>query len=573
MSEEEFCFVIMSFSDELKKVYDSAIKPAVKSQGLKCTRVDEIEGSGSIVRRIVECVNDAKVIIADLTDQRPNVFYELGMSHALRNNVIVLAQDIKRDVPFDVASYKVIEYANTIAGGQELEREIKSAIGTLDEWSKKPSNPVQDFLPVDTRPVPHSEHDAVKETLAKTQNELAGTKAKLTEYQNQEKEFRLLKSEHETVKQTLKETQDKLSDAETKYETQENELRRLKYEHETLKQTLENIQNELSRTEEKLAVPETPIVSRRPGPVKREWERLRDEIEQTGFREGAQDVLHFADRSSQMELWKQLAAMVDDLDGESIADYLRSLAPEGMVLIPAGKFLMGSEDEEAESNENPVHPVHVDAFYMDMYPVTNEQFKTFIDANPELGKDQIPDEYAASRYLSDWNGTDYPSEKGNHPVAYVSWYAAAAYAQWVGKRLPTESEWEKAARGGLEGKKYPWGDEIDESKANYGRNIGDTTAVGSYQSNGYGLYDMAGNVLEWCMDEWDSDFYSKSSDENPVSGEVISFENDDFTNVKTARVLRGGSWGSNPSLLRVSYRDGSGPSLTSTDVGFRCAGL
>ncbi len=139
-------------------------------------------------------------------------------------------------------------------------------------------------------------------------------------------------------------------------------------------------------------------------------------------------------------------------------------------------------------------------------------------ANPRWQKDRIDRAFHSGYYLADWNGNDYPGGKANHPVELVSWYAVLAYAGWVGKRLPTEAEWEYAARGGLSGKAYPWGDVIDLGKANYGKNVGDTTAVGKYPSNGYGLYDMAGNVWEWCLDEYNKDFYFTSPRRNPISG-------------------------------------------------------
>ena len=157
-------------------------------------------------------------------------------------------------------------------------------------------------------------------------------------------------------------------------------------------------------------------------------------------------------------------------------------ALEGMVLIPAGEFQMGSNAPEAENDEQPVHTVYVDAFYMDKYEVTNAQYKQFIDAKPEWRKDRIDSNFHDGDYLYYWNGNDYPDGKANHPVVYVSWYAAMAYAGWAEKRLPTEAEWEYAARGGLVGKKYPWGDGIDTDKANYD-NVGDTTAVGKYSPN------------------------------------------------------------------------------------------
>ncbi len=248
------------------------------------------------------------------------------------------------------------------------------------------------------------------------------------------------------------------------------------------------------------------------------------------------------------------------------------VAPEGMVLIPAGEFQMGSNAPEAENDEQPVHTVYLDAFFMDEYEVTNLEYKQFVLANPLWRKDRIDSNIHDEDYLKHWSGNDYPGGKANHPVVYVSWYAAAAYAKWVGKRLPTEAEWEKAARGGLSGKVYPWGNVIDTGKANYGRNIGDTTAVGRYPPNGYGLYDMAGNVWEWCLDEYNHDFYFSSPRRNPLSGaHSVEWIMDNFIIFKTERVLRGGSWYGNPEFLRVADRlRVTTPTYTNSDVGFRC---
>ena len=240
--------------------------------------------------------------------------------------------------------------------------------------------------------------------------------------------------------------------------------------------------------------------------------------------------------------------IVNILDLILVAGHLGKAVPPpaGMALIPAGEFQMGSEDADAAGDEQPVHTVHVDAFYMDTHEVTNAEYKSFVLANPEWQKTRIPDAFHRGNYLWHWEGNNYPVGKGDHPVTHVSWYAAMAYAAWAGKRLPTEAEWEKAARGGLVGKKYPWGDTITPNDANYGNNVGGTTAVGSYAANGYGLYDMAGNVWEWCLDEWDANFYANSPSRNPLSGvsggtianvdEIV----DNYTNVTYPRVLRGG---------------------------------
>ena len=250
------------------------------------------------------------------------------------------------------------------------------------------------------------------------------------------------------------------------------------------------------------------------------------------------------------------------------------VAPEGMVLIPAGEFLMGSNDVEASSNEGPVHTAYVDAFYIDKYEVTNAEYAAFLNAKGKHIEGGIK--------LFDLNDSDawieyvnnrYQAKAGyeRHPVIEVSWYGAMAYAAWSGKRLPTEAEWEYAARGGLAGKKYAWGDSIDASKANYHSDVKDTMPVGNYPPNGYGLYDMTGNVWEWCLDAYDSHVYTSSPRRNPIVGaESISTIINNFTTIKSSRVLRGGSWFYSAPYLRVSYRDRDTPRITYTLFGFRC---
>ena len=246
-----------------------------------------------------------------------------------------------------------------------------------------------------------------------------------------------------------------------------------------------------------------------------------------------------------------------------------------MVLIPAGEFEMGSNDAEAGNDEQPVRTVYVDAFYMDETEVTNTQFKAFLLENPQWQKVRVNAKFADADYLDLWNGNNYPNEKGNHPVVYVSWYAAMAYAEWADKRLPTEAEWEYAARGGLEGKKYPNGNTITPADANYSNNVGDTTPVGKYPENGYKLLDMAGNVWEWCLDEYDAEFYftfpRDGAARNPLSGaNSVEWLMDNFANIKWNRVLRGGSWPYAEYYVRVASRNVSSPTAANDFLGFRC---
>lgn len=258
---------------------------------------------------------------------------------------------------------------------------------------------------------------------------------------------------------------------------------------------------------------------------------------------------------------------------------------KSMVRIPGATFPMGtdaskipqiatafniSKHPDLIQAETPQHTVTITSFYLDKYEVTNLQFQKFIRAHPQWSTSRMPKQFHNGNYLKDWDGDNFPKGKASHPVVNVSWYAAVAFCQSVGKRLPTEAEWEFAARGGLRDQTFPWGDEpVDKTRANYaGSGINGTTPVGSYAANGYGLFDMAGNVWEFMADEWGP--YSDQPQTNPVAG-GNPFLDKSFYDVKTRRVIRGGSFGGAPLNLRVTYRDSHPPEGARDFVGFRCA--
>lgn len=253
--------------------------------------------------------------------------------------------------------------------------------------------------------------------------------------------------------------------------------------------------------------------------------------------------------------------------GKTTTEEIDKAAKE-MVRIPAGEFKMGSNKVRDAS---PEHNVYLNEFLIDAYEVTNAQFKTFIDANPEWSKTNIPRKYHNGRYLRFWDGDNYPEGKENHPVVYVSWYAAMAYAKWVGKRLPTEAEWEKAARGDKKGERYVWGEHRDPRRSNYGYFDTNTLPVGSYLPNDYGLYDMGGNVWELCLDQYDRKFYSQSPKKNPIAGEhSIQELMENYLTIRSPRVSRGGSWNT-PGPAKTADRGRDRPYNTNGWLGFRCA--
>lgn len=230
-----------------------------------------------------------------------------------------------------------------------------------------------------------------------------------------------------------------------------------------------------------------------------------------------------------------------------------------MLLIPGGSFLMGSVD--GNSNELPVHEIQVDSFYLDALVVTNRDFQKFLLAHPEWQKGNVDRTKVDGDYLNLWEGSDFPPELSDYAVINVSWYAASAYAEWVGKRLPTEAEWEYAA-GGPEHYKWSLGNTFDRTLYHFGIT---TDPIGfpvkTHPANGYGLYEMSGGVWEWVRDSYEVDYYTRSPKDNPIN-----------LAGSPRKSLRGGSSHfDNPSYLRCAVRGSNNPNACHEDYGFRCA--
>ncbi|MEI7990611.1 MAG: bifunctional serine/threonine-protein kinase/formylglycine-generating enzyme family protein, partial [Chloroflexota bacterium] len=289
-----------------------------------------------------------------------------------------------------------------------------------------------------------------------------------------------------------------------------------------------------------------------------------------------------------------LATDTPEMTATPQAGATRISEKDGMeqVYVPAGEFMMGSTQSEADAAlkdcgsdckkewfdaEVPQHKVYLDAYWMDKNEVTNAMFAKYVEttgyktAAEKEGSGWVYDDQNGK--WSDTKGANWQhpggsasniDRKTDHPVVQVSWNDAKEYCNWAGKRLPTEAEWEKAARG-EDGRKYPWGNgSPDKSMANYNNNIKDTVAVGSYPSGAspYGLLDMAGNILEWVYDWYDENYYQNSPDRNPegaISGQY--------------RGMRGGSWDNESGGLRTAGRGRSDPDDGDGDFGFRCVGF
>ncbi len=230
--------------------------------------------------------------------------------------------------------------------------------------------------------------------------------------------------------------------------------------------------------------------------------------------------------------------------------------PEGMVSIQAGDFVMGrtfaTPDDETGMrplvlrDDIPAHAVRLDEFWMDKTEVTHAAYAEFIAAQ-------------GHRAPYHWKGGVMPENLAGHPIYNVDWADARAYCAWRGRRLPTEAEWERAARGGLDGMPYPWGDDKPTpSKARYSTQHG-PAPVAQHEPNGFGLHDMAGGVTEWCHDWFERTYYAKSPEENPRGPSDGMY-----------RIVRGGAWSDGPNRITVFFRNWVRPSQRTPNLGFRC---
>ena len=229
---------------------------------------------------------------------------------------------------------------------------------------------------------------------------------------------------------------------------------------------------------------------------------------------------------------------------------------DGMTLlyVPAGEFTMGSETGKDE--EKPIHTIYLDGFWIDQTEVTNRQYALCVTAGQCISPNET-DSSLRSIYYGN-------SEFDDYPVIYVNWNMAKTYCEWAGRRLPTEAEWEKAARG-MDERTYPWGEDISCNEANYDPKdscFGDTTIAGNFTSgeSPYGVYDMAGNVWEWVSDWYSETYYQDSPLSNPLGPDSGQY-----------RVLRGGSFDSSTSGVRTTNRYRYEPTYTLLSIGFRCA--
>ena len=250
-----------------------------------------------------------------------------------------------------------------------------------------------------------------------------------------------------------------------------------------------------------------------------------------------------------------------------------------MQFVPGADFRMGSDLAELDEvrtqtglarndvlmPEVPSRQVTVDSFYLDTVDVTNRRFSEFTEAVTAWRPGRIDRSLHNGRYLEHWVSDSPPTELLDHPVTFITWQAAVEYCAWRGKRLPTEIEYEWAARGGQNTGQYPWGDAPPDSRfVNWsGSGIGKTAPVASYPPNARGLYDMAGNVWRFTADPWLGSYAEMPTDPAEISRAA--------TNPAVRRVVRGGSYGANAANLRLRYRDSHRPLDAREMVGFRCA--
>lgn len=284
--------------------------------------------------------------------------------------------------------------------------------------------------------------------------------------------------------------------------------------------------------------------------------------------------------------------------------------PDGMVLIPEGIFLMGSTSQDIDrlleldrkieavrlNNEIPQREVYLSAYFIDKYPVTNAEYRKFIESNGynqiALWSDAGWQYISQSNPLQNGDAGSILNGESDCPAVNISWYEAEAFARWAGKRLPTEAEWEKAARG-TDGRIYPWGNKFEKTNLNSAESKNEKpTPVTKYPQGKsfYGCFDMAGNVWEWTADWYDSQYYSRApgkdpqgpedAEQNPYFGQpeevgISIYDLEPSSGNRTlsgCKVLRGGSWnGSGVVHVRCANRDYDEPNYKNDTIGFRCA--
>ncbi|UCE08082.1 MAG: SUMF1/EgtB/PvdO family nonheme iron enzyme, partial [bacterium] len=353
--KRKLCFVLMPFKDEMKEVYRKAIKPACEQAGFNCLRVDELKGAFNINRKIIQHIFTSDAIVADLTDRNPNVFYEMGVAHAIDNKTIMIIQK-KDPMPFDVSTYHSIQYEQSEVGLEKLKRTISDFLLCIDDWRREPTNPVQDFKP-DEEFIP---------------------KSTMTEFQE------LLKEKEKLLANSMPRS-----------------------EWESLQRELTKVKKELQKR------PQVDEISA----LKKELERVRSQLK-------AKE--------------QQIKVIQDEADKKKAIESQLITPPPGMALIPAGEFEMGTSAEQIEKylkdnpgwkrewieGEKPAHKVWVDAFFMDIYLVTNGKYAEFLNewgkAKDENDQLMIEDhEWGVRQVKNRWE-----PRKGfeNHPVVNVTWY-------------------------------------------------------------------------------------------------------------------------------------------------------
>ena len=254
-----------------------------------------------------------------------------------------------------------------------------------------------------------------------------------------------------------------------------------------------------------------------------------------------EDVVQIRSRSEDLDL------QMEELEQRRV-DLLPEANKRRMIYIEVGPFTMGGSEDDSPDNERPAHPIHLSSFYIDAYPVTNQDYREFVNCTGY----KVP---------IHWQRGTYPTGLARHPVVNVSWHDAKAYTEWIGVRMPTEAEWEKAARGTDE-RLYPWGSRFVDDRCNAINVVGATLPVDEFPMgrSPYGLWDLSGNVYEWCEDYYDEAYYKYSSATNPKGPEGGQ-----------ERSIRGGFFGETRPNVRTTHRNSAPESHTRENVGFRLA--